>query len=114
MATKINGYTLMVAHSSDTSDFIGVVKTAAAHFCNEVNKYNQSQIQIEVKDFNDAVFSTASVDETQDVVFEQFAGHPDIVIALIGEHLGEGLKKELESFAKEGKQTSLYLLGHRA
>ena len=109
MANIINGYTLMVAHSSDTSGFVGVAKTATAHFCNEFNKYNQSRIQIEVKDFNDAVFSTASEDETQEVVFEQFAGHPDIVIALIGERLGEGLKKELESFAKEGKQTFLYL-----
>lgn len=109
MATKINSYSVMVAHSSDTTEFVGIVKTAVTQFCNEFNKYNQSQIQIEVKDFNDAVFSTASGDETQEVVFEQFAARPDIVVALIGERLGEGLKKELESFAKEGKQTFLYL-----
>lgn len=109
MASKINCYTLMVAHSSDTTDYVSIVKLAVTRFCNEFNKYNQSQIQIEVKDFSDAVFSTASEDETQEVVFEQFAARPDIVIALVGERLGDGLKKELESFARENKQTFLYL-----
>lgn len=99
----------MVAHSSDTIEFVDVVKDAVALFCNEYNKYNQKSILLEVKDFNDAVFSIASNDETQEVVFEQFAARPDIVIVLVGERLGDGLKKELESFTKENKQVFLYL-----
>lgn len=109
MAKRIQSYNLMIAHSSDTTEFVDVIKTAVNGFCNEHNKYNINAVSFDVRDFNDATFATYSQAKTQDVVFEQFAGHADIVIALIGRKLGDGLRAELESFIRENKQTFLYL-----
>lgn len=109
MGKKVQSYNLMIAHSADTTEFVDVVKTGVTKFCNEYNSYNINAISFDVKDFNDATFATYSQADTQDIVFEQFAGHADIVIALIGARIGKGLQKELESFIKEKKQTFVYL-----
>lgn len=109
MAKKIQNYNLMVAHSGDTTGFVDTVKRAVAQFCSEYNKYNVHSVSFEVKDFNDATFAEYSQDATQSIVFEQFAGRANIVIALVGEYLGKGLEAELNSFEKEKKQTFVYL-----
>ncbi len=109
MAKRIQNYNLMIAHSGDTTEFVDIIKMAVDRFCSEHNKYNNNAISFDVRDFNDATFATYSQAKTQDVVFEQFAGHADIVIALIGRKLGEGLRAELESFISEDKQIFLYL-----
>lgn len=109
MAKKVQSYNLMVAHSSDTSEFVDAVKADVAKFCIEYNKYNVKSVVFEVQDFNDATFAQFSKKDTQDVVFEQFAGRTDIVIALVGNRMGPGLRTELESFLRENKQTFVYL-----
>lgn len=109
MGKNIQNYSLMIAHSADTTEFVDVVNAGVSKFCSEHNKHNINAISIDVKDFNDAIFPTYSPKDTQDIVFDQFAGHPDIIIALIGARIGGGLKKELDSFLAENKQTFIYL-----
>ena len=109
MAKYVIKYNLMVAHSGDTAGFVDVVKEAVDLFCKEYSKYNDNDILFDVKDYNDATFSSYSEEETQSIVFEQFAGHADIVVALIGKRIGDGLRKELHAAKEEHKQTFVYL-----
>ena len=109
MAKKLHSYNMIVAHSADTNDFVKNVKVAVDEFCKTYTKYNTLPLAFEVQDFNDAMYSTAEEKDTQEIVFEQFAGGAEIAIVLIGNYIGESLKKEIESFRKEKKQTFLYM-----
>lgn len=102
-------YNLMVAHSGDTSKYVNTVKDAVRFFCAEYEKYNENGVDFDVKDYNDATFSTYSEKTTQTIVFEQFAGHADLIIALIGKRIGDGLREELSAAKKEKKQVFVYL-----
>lgn len=102
-------YNLMVAHSGDTSEYVDVVKEAVKQFCAEYEKYNENGIDFDVKDYNDATYSTYSEQSTQTIVFEQFAGHANLIIALIGKRIGDGLREELSAAKREKKQVFVYL-----
>ncbi len=109
MAQKIVCYNLMIAHSNDTSELVPTVKRAVNEFCELFRKFNFVPIDFDVHDFSDSVYSTHKQQNTQSIVFEQFAGRTDMAIALIGERIGSGLKEELEAFMKEKKQVFVYL-----
>lgn len=109
MPKNVVSYNLMVAHSGDTSEFVSIVKEAANIFCKEYSKYNENEVFFDVKDYNDATYSTYSDKGTQTVVFEQFAGYADLMIALIGKRIGNGLRDELKASKIENKQTFVYL-----
>ena len=109
MPKTVVSYRLMVAHSGDTSEFVSIVKEAANLFCKEYSKYNENEVFFDVKDYNDATYSTYNDKGTQTVVFEQFAGYADLMIALIGKRIGAGLRDELKASKLENKQTFVYL-----
>ncbi len=109
MPKSVIRYNLMVAHSGDTSEYVSTVKEAIRLFCINYEKYNENGISFDVQDYNDATFSTYSEKRTQTIVFEQFAGHADLIIALIGKRIGDGLREELTAAKKERKQTFIYL-----
>lgn len=110
MSKSLREYKIMIAHSGDTAEFVSVVKEATKLFQEDFKNYNNDEeLRFEVKDYNDEVFSTYDKRATQTVVFEQFAGHSDMLIALIGKRMGDGLKQELLAAEQEGKQTFVYL-----